>query len=85
MNAFSLEGQKFKGVRMEATKRVLTFYEEKYCAMVTESLKNGYSLEKFAEEINVSRGTIYDWRRKYPEFRKAINEGHLAQLLEKMK
>lgn len=65
-------------------RRYPTFYKPEYCQMVFDSLVNGKSLEMFAEEVEVSRITIYTWKKRYPEFNKAVNEGLLAKLQKRI-
>jgi len=50
-----------------------TKYDPKYCQEIIDFMSRGDSLTAFAGEIQVSRETIYEWERTYPEFSDAIN------------
>lgn len=43
-------------------------FKPEYGKIVKEMSAEGYSLTAIAGEIGVHRKTLYDWRRKYPEF-----------------
>ncbi len=47
-------------------------YREDYCEAVVEFLKDGYSLGAFAGSIGVTRATLYNWGKSYPEFAEAM-------------
>ncbi len=46
-------------------------YKPKFCQMLIDHMKQGYSFESFAGVVAVSRVTIYSWLKKYDEFREA--------------
>jgi transcriptional regulator with XRE-family HTH domain len=48
---------------------------------VIETLSKGLSLTAFAGEIGVSRDTINEWRRNYPEFSVAVNKATAKRVL----
>lgn len=45
-----------------------SLYDPKYCAMLIEDMKAGFSFEAFAALIDVSKETLYEWTRVHPEF-----------------
>ena len=46
-------------------------YLPEYCDGVIEDARAGYSLTAFAGKVGVSRNTIDNWRKVYPEFDEA--------------
>ena len=50
-------------------------YDEAYCDMVVEFLKDGYSLAAFAGSIGVARSTVYKWAEEHDEFSDAVKTG----------
>lgn len=45
-----------------------TKYKSEYCEMLQEHMAKGLSYEVFGAKIGVSRQTLYDWEKEYPEF-----------------
>ena len=58
-----------------------TKYDEKYCAMITDHMANGLSIESFAALIEVHKDTIYEWKKHWPSFSDAIRKGEAKSLL----
>lgn len=48
-----------------------TKYDQSYCDMVVEHMREGASLTSFAAEIDVARSTINEWMSAFPEFSEA--------------
>lgn len=46
-------------------------YKPEYCQQVVEICKDGGSLVEFAAHISIGKQTLYDWRKRHPEFEKA--------------
>lgn len=49
-----------------------TKYDPAYCDMIVEHMTDGASMTSFAAMIDVSRSTINEWGKNYPEFSEAI-------------
>lgn len=45
-----------------------TLYEERYCAMLEEHCKKGFSVESFASVVGVTKDTLYEWQKVHTEF-----------------
>ncbi len=45
------------------------------CGLATKHLADGYSKEATAGALGISRKTLYNWIKKYPEFAEAVAEG----------
>ena len=52
-----------------------TKFKEEYVEQAYVACKEGFTDEKLAEIFNVHRDSIYEWRKQYPEFEKAIRNG----------
>lgn len=50
-------------------------YKPEYCELLIKTMKQGYSLASFAGDIGKSRDTVYNWMKKYPEFKEAHQVG----------
>lgn len=50
-------------------------YREEFCAVVIEEMAKGYSKEAVAGVIGISKETLYQWAKKYPNFSDAISIG----------
>jgi hypothetical protein len=50
-------------------------YKKQYCKDVVDFMAKGMSLTSFCAEIHTHRDTVYEWRKKYPEFDKACEIG----------
>lgn len=57
-----------------------TDYNPDYIELVIDYLSKGKTLESFAGVIRVSRTTLYNWRKLYPEFDEAVDIGQSAAL-----
>jgi len=55
-----------------------TKYDSKYCEMLLEHMDRGLSFEAFAGMLKVSKVTLYNWTREYPEFLNAKKIGTAA-------
>jgi hypothetical protein len=66
-------------------KNIFTKYKPEYCNMLIEYAAKGFTWITFAAEINVSKSTLYEWLKKYPEFLEAkeIAEVRCEQFWEK--
>ncbi len=60
-------------------------YEERFCELVVEHMKEGASLTSFAASIDVCRDTISEWTTVHPEFSAAVKraKAHCAAWWEK--
>lgn len=45
-----------------------TKYKKKYCKMLIEHMKEGFSFETFSAIIQVNPDTLYEWASKHKEF-----------------
>jgi len=52
-----------------------TDYEERYCEMLVEHMKEGYSFESFGAKIDSHRDTLYEWAKVHPKFSDAKKRG----------
>lgn len=50
-------------------------YKPEYCEQLISCMEEGGSITEFASIINVSRSTIHEWKKKYPEFSDAVEIG----------
>lgn len=46
-------------------------YKPEYCDLLVKHMSQGKSLATFGSTVGVSRNTIYDWIKRYPEFEEA--------------
>ncbi len=58
-----------------------TLFQRRFCKMLVDHMKAGFSFTSFAGRAGVSRRTLYDWCRYYPEFLDAYETGYAAALL----
>lgn len=49
-------------------------YNQTYCNEVISAGEQGLSLTAFAGQIGVSRKTVYNWIKTFPEFDEAVNQ-----------
>lgn len=63
-----------------------TKYKEKYCEMLIEHMKQGYSFETFGAIVDCHKDTLYEWCAKHPEFSDAKKKGaaYSQMMWEKM-
>lgn len=61
-------------------------YRPEYCEMLIEHMRQGGSFESFAATAGVTRATLYNWEKKYPEFldAKKIGEPQSEAFYEKI-
>lgn len=50
-------------------------YQKKFCALLIDHMKEGYTFESFGAIACVGRATLYRWLEKHPEFKRAHEEG----------
>lgn len=51
-------------------------YDPSICAKIPDMFRDGSSITKVAAiKLGVSRGTYYDWKNQYPEFKAACDLG----------
>lgn len=55
-----------------------TKYQDAFDSLAYRFRLLGLSMEEMAEEFEVNRSTINDWRKKYPSFDSAIKRGGVA-------
>lgn len=62
-----------------------TKYDPAYCDMLEPHFDEGFSYESFAGVVGVSKQTLYDWEKAYPEFldAKKSNEAKSQLVWEK--
>jgi len=56
-------------------------YQKKYCQMLIEHMGQGYSFASFAGKIKCNIDSLYEWKKKYPDFSEAHTLGLSANLL----
>ena len=49
-------------------------YKEEYCDLMIEKMSEGYSYEAVAGFCGVCRDTLYEWEKKFPEWKAAKKE-----------
>lgn len=64
-----------KGVGGRPTK-----YDPRFCDMLLEDMKQGFSITAFAGSIGVARSTINEWAEAHPEFSEALDTGKAVRL-----
>lgn len=52
-----------------------TLYKPEYCDVAVGLLEQGYSMEAVAAEIGVTRVTLYNWIKEWPDFAGAVEIG----------
>jgi len=52
-------------------------YDSNYCEVVIKLMKKGHSKQAVAGRLGISRDTLYEWCRKYPEFSDTIKVGEM--------
>ncbi len=72
----SIEEPKIKYIFGRPTK-----YEHRFCQMVVDHMEKGFTFDSFAGVISVNRDTLYEWRRKYPDFSVACSVGNSKRRL----
>ncbi|MBP6913432.1 MAG: hypothetical protein KBC00_02375 [Candidatus Levybacteria bacterium] len=55
-------------------------YDIKFCDISQRFMGEGYSKEALAGKLGISRDTLYQWCKTYPEFSDAIKKGESASL-----
>jgi len=54
-----------------------TKYNPAFCDIVIKMMKKGHSKQSVAGKIGISRDTLYEWCRRYPEFSDTIKVGEM--------
>lgn len=54
-----------------------TKYNPAFCDLVIKMMKKGHSKLSVAGQIGISRDTLYEWCKKYPEFSDTIKVGEM--------
>ncbi len=54
-----------------------TKYNPEYCTQVVKLMKKGHSKQFVAGKLGISRDTLYEWCRQYPEFSDTIKVGEM--------
>lgn len=52
-----------------------TTYKPEYCQVVIDFMDKGYSKEATAGHLSISKYTLYEWIKKYPDFANAVHIG----------
>lgn len=50
-------------------------YKAEFCDIARDSLKEGISKNALAAKFGVSIQTLFNWQKKQPEFKEAVEEG----------
>ena len=58
-----------------------TLYKEEYCEALVNHMASGLSFESFAGLVRVNKDTIYQWKKKNPEFAEAYKKGQMVSQL----
>src|SRR3989344_5489939 len=56
-------------------------YKPEYCEFAIKLMDKGYSKYALAGKLRVSRDTIYEWCKNYPEFSDSIKRGEARSIL----
>ena len=56
-----------------------SLYDPSYCDKVVELGRLGKSVEQISSNLGVSCRVLYDWRDKYPEFLRALEQAKEAE------
>lgn len=48
-----------------------TSYKAEYCEMLIDHMSSGLSYECFGAIVDCGKQTLYDWEKRYPEWKKA--------------
>ena len=56
-----------------------SLYDPSYCDKIVELGRLGKSLEQISSNLGVSCRVMYDWRDRYPEFLRALEEAKEAE------
>jgi len=52
-----------------------TKYKPEYCQMLIDHMAEGLSFDAFAGKLGLERKTLYNWAKRYPEFKEAKQIG----------
>jgi len=55
-------------------------YDSKFCDIAYKYMAKGHSKLAVAGKLGISRDTLYEWCRKYPEFSDTIKIGEMKSL-----
>lgn len=51
-------------------------YDKKFCALAKEFLSEGFSKKALAAKIGIAEKNLYEWIKKHPEFKEAVDDGY---------
>lgn len=54
-----------------------TKYNPAFCNIIIKMMKKGHSKQGVAGKLGISRDTLYEWCRRYPEFSDTIKVGEM--------
>lgn len=57
-----------------------TKYREEYNDLLIQHMEKGFCFSTFACSIRVSRKTLYNWEKRFPDFREAFEIGEAKAL-----
>lgn len=57
-------------------------YKPEYIEALKKHCESGLSFESFSGTIGVSRQTLYNWSKKHPEFKEAMDIGMSSRILQ---
>ena len=55
-------------------------YKPEYCERLIDHMAQGMSFESFAGKVRVSKGTLFNWYKDYPDFKEAKEIGEACLL-----
>lgn len=62
-------------------RKILTKYQDDYPDLLIEHMSDGLSFESFGAKIEVHKDTLYEWLKKYEEFRESYLVGQAKSRL----
>lgn len=63
-------------IESNTPKKYADKFQEKYCDMLIRHMEEGFTFNSFAAKIGVATHTLFNWRKKYPEFQAAFDIGY---------
>ena len=55
-------------------------YKPEYCQLLEDHMSKGYSFASFSSLIKCNRDTIYEWKKRHPEFKDSYDVGWAGAL-----
>ncbi|AIK95923.1 transposase [Candidatus Odyssella acanthamoebae] len=52
-------------------------YKPEFCIRAVDLMRQGYTKTSVAAELDISKDTLYEWVKEYPEFSDAIARGEI--------